>query len=63
MNDRERELWTLNDEGIYRWWKSTHKSMRRFIRTEREELDRIIKRALDEPSGHKPAVVPERPLY
>jgi len=52
MNDRERELWTENDEGIYLWWKSTGKSKRSFIRDEREELDRIIKDTLD---GNKPA--------
>jgi len=52
MNDRERELWTDNDEGIYNWWKSTGKSKRSFIRDEREELDRIIKNVLD---GNKPA--------
>mgnify|MGYP001323047170 CR=1 FL=1 len=22
LNDRERELWIMNDEGLYRWYQS-----------------------------------------
>jgi hypothetical protein len=46
LNDRERELWVLNDEGLYRWWRSAHMGMRRFIREHRDELDACIRRAL-----------------
>ena len=47
MNDQEREMWVMNDEGIYRWWKSSRKSMRAFIKENREQLTRIILAAID----------------
>lgn len=46
MNNRERELWVLNDEGIYNWFKSSRLCMTKFIKVNRDELDRIIKVAL-----------------
>ena len=46
LNDHERELWVMNDEHLYSWWKSTRMNIRRFIRCERENLDRYIKAAL-----------------
>lgn len=46
MNDHERELWVLNDEGLYRWWKSTRMPIRKFIRENRQELTDCINRAL-----------------
>lgn len=46
MNDRERELWVLNDEGLYLGWKSTRLPIRRFIRENRQELTDCINRAL-----------------
>ena len=46
MNNRERELWTLNDEGLYRWFRSSRQSMRQFLKDNREELDEAIARAL-----------------
>ena len=49
MNNRERELWIQNDEGLYKWFISSHRSMTRFIRENRYELDIAIKRALGEP--------------
>lgn len=45
MNDRERELWVQNDEGLYRWWKSSRLALRAFLRENREEIDRGIERA------------------
>lgn len=51
MNNRERELWLLNDEGIYDWWRMSGLSKREFIRQNREELDRTIARMCD---GQKP---------
>jgi len=42
MNDNERKLWVMNDEGLYHWWRSSHKSITAFVRENREELDRII---------------------
>jgi hypothetical protein len=38
-NDREREMWVLNDEGLYRWHYSTGLSMRAFLRKFRTEID------------------------
>jgi len=46
MNDHERELWVINDEGLYSWWKSTRLSIRKFIQENRQELTAIINRAL-----------------
>lgn len=47
MNDREREIWVLNDEGLYNWWRRSRLSMRAFIRANRAELDSIITAALN----------------
>jgi hypothetical protein len=42
MNNRQRELWILNDESLYRWWKSTHLSMTNFIKLYRQDIDDYI---------------------
>lgn len=47
MNNRERQMWIDNDEGLYSWWKSEHCSMSAFIREHREELDGYINRELN----------------
>jgi hypothetical protein len=47
MNDRERELWVMNDEGLYTWWRSTKLSMRGFLRENRKELDSYINKTLN----------------
>lgn len=52
MNDREREMWTLNDESLYDWWKSTRLSMRNFLRKHRTELDEAIQKALNPEPKH-----------
>lgn len=52
MNDREREMWILNDEGLYRWWLTSRQSKRAFIRAHRAELDAVINKVV---SGDKPA--------
>jgi uridine kinase len=46
MNNSEREQWIDNDEGLYRWWKSSRLSKRQFIKENREEIDAAIDRAL-----------------
>lgn len=46
MNDKEREMWIDNDEGLYNWWRSSGLSKRAFIRANREELTRLITKAL-----------------
>jgi hypothetical protein len=48
MNDEERRLWVLNDEGLYNWWRSTHQSIRAFIRENRAELTELIDRVLNQ---------------
>jgi hypothetical protein len=47
MNDAERELWVLNDEGLHSRYKSSRKSMRAFIRESRAEIDQAIRSELD----------------
>ncbi|MPN59818.1 hypothetical protein SDC9_207540 [bioreactor metagenome] len=42
----EIELWIMNDEGLYNWWKSSRMSMRNFIRENRSELISMIKKAM-----------------
>jgi hypothetical protein len=50
MNNRERELWVQNDEGLYSWWRGTRQPMRTFLRENRAELDAAITRALEPPT-------------
>lgn len=47
MNDEERRLWVLNDEGLYNWWRSTKQPIRVFIRENRSELTECINRVLN----------------
>lgn len=47
LNNREREMWIDNDEGLYNWWRSSRQSKRKFIQENREELDAAILRALN----------------
>ena len=42
MNNREREMWINNDEGLYRWWKSSGMGITPFIKENREEIDKYI---------------------
>lgn len=46
MNDKERELWVRNDETLYMLWLASQKSMRNYIRSEREYVDGYIQRTL-----------------
>jgi hypothetical protein len=48
MNDREREQWILNHEGLYNWWKSTKLGMKRFLLAHRAEVDNEIKKIIDQ---------------
>lgn len=52
LNDKIREDWVNNDEGLYLWWKDSRMPMRRFIRENREEIDKAILPVLE---GTKPA--------
>ena len=42
LNDSDRSQWIDNDEGLYRWWKSTRLTKREFIKQNRAELDKSI---------------------
>lgn len=52
MNNREREMWIDNDEGLYCWWKSSRQSKRKFIRENRAAIDAAIETVT---SGKRPA--------
>lgn len=43
--------WVNNDEGLYRWWKSSRMSLNSFVKANREELERCISRVLNRPPG------------
>lgn len=47
MNDSERELWVLNDEGLYLDQRHSRLSMTAYIRSNRVMLDAYIKSQID----------------
>jgi len=51
-NDRDREQWIANDEGLYQWcrrWRIANTGgISGFIRANRAEIDRAIDGALDQ---------------
>lgn len=47
LNDQDREQWVRNDEGLYRWWLGTRKTMRQFVRENRANLTQAIMRELN----------------
>ena len=57
LNDDEREMWVINDEGLLAWkhgWCRANKGgMRGFIRANRAELDRLITATRDAPPAQK----------
>ena len=46
MNDNERFLWVMNDEGLYAMWQASKLAMRGFLRMHRVEIDNYIKQKL-----------------
>lgn len=42
LNDNDRKEWVQNDEGLYRWWKSSGVGLGRFVRENRAEIDEAI---------------------
>lgn len=46
LNDRERELWVLNTEILYREWQRYRGSMRSYLRKNRKTIDAFIKAEL-----------------
>jgi hypothetical protein len=49
LNDSERSLWIMNDEGLYNWWKSSRQPIRKFMSENRSDIDDAIRRALAPP--------------
>jgi hypothetical protein len=49
INDEERRLWVLNDEGLYRIWRLSRKPLKTFIRDNRAELTACIESYLNRP--------------
>ena len=45
-NDKERELWVMNDEGLYGLYCLSGLSVRDFIRSNRIKIDKAIDRVL-----------------
>lgn len=52
MNDKDREQWLDNDEGLYSWWKQSRLSKRAFIQQNRKVITEAIEAVLN---GKKPA--------
>lgn len=42
MNNEERRLWILNDEGLYNLYQRSGLSMRMFIKTWKDTIDDVI---------------------
>ncbi len=47
MNNQERSQWIDNDEGLYRWFLSSHMSKVKFIQENKEEIDQCINNVLN----------------
>lgn len=52
LNDQDRAQWIDNDEGLYNWWRASHKGKTAFIRENREEITKAILRALHREPKH-----------
>lgn len=52
MTLKEIGLWVGNDEGLYRWWRSTGLPRAEFVRANRGKLEEVISNIL---SGKKPS--------
>lgn len=55
INNEERRLWVLNDEGLYNMQQRTKGGMRQFIKDNREAIDEVITNVVE---GKKPAHYP-----
>jgi len=47
MNYEERRMWIDNDEGLYRWWRSSGLSKDKFIKENRKDIDKVINNVLN----------------
>jgi hypothetical protein len=41
MNDDDREVWVLNDEGLYNLQRRSRLSMRKWVRANRSLIDEV----------------------
>ena len=46
LNDEDRRLWILNDEGLYNLQRTSGQSMKRWIRENRVFVDEVITNVL-----------------
>lgn len=46
---KDIEQWIDNDEGLYKWWKSSRQAKCTFVRENRQELEACILRCLNAP--------------
>jgi hypothetical protein len=51
MNDKERALWIDNDEGLYRLWKASGLSKKKFLYHNRTVVDHVVEQII---TGKKP---------
>jgi len=42
MNNEQRRIWVLNDEGLYNMWRKSHKPILKFISENRQLIDEVI---------------------
>jgi hypothetical protein len=47
MDDDERKLWIMNEEGLYREWIRSRLSMTKFCRENRKAIDALINSKLN----------------
>ena len=52
MNNEQRRIWVLNDEGLYHLWRKSSKPILKFISENRELIDEVINNIV---SGKKSA--------
>lgn len=50
INDEDRRLWVLNDEGLYNLMRDSRLGTREFIRQNRKLIDEVIVNVRD---GHR----------
>lgn len=48
MDDEERRMWVMNDEGLYNWWRSSRMGLYAFIKKNRKEITDAINSVLNQ---------------
>lgn len=52
INDEDRRIWVLNDEGLYLEQRRSRKALKSWIRENRQMIDEVIRNVTE---GRKPA--------